>query len=381
MKTDLRHRAWAEIDLSAFERNLGKIKAALPERVRYIAVVKADAYGHGMPQIVSRLLQCEVDCFAVANVYEAADVREIGPGAQILVLGALLPEELEHVVSYDLTVAVSNADELARLARLGDLHRRKIPIHIKVDTGMGRLGVWHEEAPGLIAQALNTPQVELKGLFTHFSCAESDPAFTRLQRERFLRALESVPEAQRARMLIHADNSGGLESFSEDQPFNAVRIGLLQYGHKPGPGAFLSSLGTEPVLSFRARVGLIKELPAGTDISYGRTHTLSRDSRIAVITAGYGDGLPTSASGRGKIIVGGSARPILGRVTMDQTIVDITGMDDVKVGDAVTLIGRQDGAEIAVEQFCADAGCIPWEALCTLTKRVKRIYRTARVAT
>lgn len=381
MKNDLRHRAWAEIDLSAFERNLGKIKAALPGRVRYIAVVKADAYGHGMPQIVSRLLQCDVDCFAVANVYEAADVREIGPGAEILVLGALLPEELGHIVAYDLTVAVSNAEEIAKLAGLGDRHGRRIPIHIKVDTGMGRLGVWHEDAPALILRTLNTPQIELRGLFTHFSAAESDPAFTRLQRERFLRALEAVPPAERARLLIHADNSGGLESFSEHRPFNAVRIGLLQYGHKPGPGAFLSSIGTEPVLSFRARVGLIKELPAGTDISYGRTHTLARDSRLAVLTVGYGDGLPTSASGRGRIIVGGKARPILGRVTMDQTIVDITGSDDVKVGDPVTLIGRQDGAKITVEQFCADTDSIAWEALCTITKRVKRIYRTARIAT
>jgi alanine racemase len=380
VNTDLRHRAWAEIDLSAFERNLGKIKAALPDRVRYIAVVKADAYGHGMPQIVSRLLQCDVDCFAVANVYEAADVREIGPGADILVLGALLPEELEHIVAYDLTATVSSIGELEKLAALGAKHGRKIPVHIKVDTGMGRLGVWHENAGSLIALALCNPHIGLRGLFTHFSSAESDPEFTRIQRVRFLKVLAGLPKEAFADLLIHADNSGGLESFSRDMPFNAVRIGLLQYGHKPGPGAFLETITTEPVLSFRARVGLVKDLPTGTDISYGRTHTLKRDSRIAVITAGYGDGISTSASSRGKVIVGGERRPILGRVTMDQTVVDITGMDGVREGDAVTLIGRQGGAEIRVEEFCADTDCIAWEALCTITKRVKRIYRTARGA-
>ena len=380
MNTDLRHRAWAEIDLSAFERNLGKIKAALPDRVRYIAVVKADAYGHGMPQIVSRLLQCGVDCFAVANVYEAADAREIGPGADILVLGALLPEESEHIVAYDLTATVSSAGELARLAALGAKHRRKIPIHIKVDTGMGRLGVWHEEAEALVAAALQNPAVSLRGMFTHFASAESDPEFTREQRRRFLAVLAKVRREIVSGLVIHADNSGGLESFSEAMPFNAVRIGLLQYGHKPGPGAFLNRIATEPVLSFRARVGLVKDLPAGTDISYGRTHTLKKPARVAIVTAGYGDGLPTSASNRGKVIVAGERRPILGRVTMDQVVVDITGMDGVREGDAVTIIGREAGSTITVEEFCADTDCIAWEALCTITKRVRRIYRTARGA-
>lgn len=380
VNAELRHRAWAEIDLAAFERNLGKIKAALPARVRYIAVVKADAYGHGMPQIVSRLLQCDVDCFAVANVYEAADVREIGPGAEILVLGALLPEEMEHVAAYDLTATVSSPGELERLGALGAKHHRRIPVHIKVDTGMGRLGVWHEKAPELVAAALTHPHLELRGLFTHFSVAESDAAFTRLQRERFLAVLAGVPAGVAATMLIHADNSGGIESFSREMPFNAVRIGLLQYGHNPGPGAFLRAIATEPVLSFRTRVGLVKELPSGTDISYGRTYTLPKDTRIAVVTAGYGDGLPTSASSRGKVIIGEQRRPILGRVTMDQIVVDITGMDEVREGDPVTIIGRQNGAEISVEEFCADTDCIAWEALCTITKRVKRIYRTARGA-
>lgn len=380
MTTELRHRAWAEIDLAAFERNLGKIKAALPERVRYISVVKADAYGHGMPQIVSRLLQCGVDCFAVANVYEAADAREIGPGADILVLGALLPEELEHIVAYDLIATVSSEGELRRLAALGERRGKRLPIHIKVDTGMGRLGVWHEAAAPLVAAALETPGVELKGLFTHFSSAESDPSFTRLQRERFLKVLAGVAPETVSRLVIHADNSGGLESFSETMPFNAVRIGLLQYGHKPGPGAFLEKIPTEPVLSFHTRVGLVKELPAGTDISYGRTHTLKRASRIAVITAGYGDGLPTSASNRGKVIIGGERRPILGRVTMDQVVVDITGMDGVKEGDAVTIIGKSGDAKIDIAEFCDDSDCIAWEALCTITKRVRRIYRTARGA-
>lgn len=381
MPAELRHRAWAEIDLSAFERNLGRIKAALPSRVRYIAVVKADAYGHGMPQIVSRLLQCGVDCFAVANVYEAADVREIGPGAEILVLGATLPEELGHLADYDLTATVSSREELDAIAALGARHGRPMPIHIKIDTGMGRLGVWHEYAAALIGAALGSPHITLRGLFTHFSCAESDLPFTRLQRERFLAVVTRLPADITARLLIHADNSGGLETFSENMPFNAVRIGLLQYGHPPGPGALLRKIGIEPVMAFRSRIGLVKDLPAGTEISYGRTHRLTHDSRIAIVTAGYGDGVPTSASNRGKVIVGAERRPILGRVTMDQIVVDVTGMDHVKAGDQATFIGRQNGAEITVDEFCADTDSIAWEALCTITKRVRRLYLTSRIAT
>jgi alanine racemase len=187
-----------------------------------------------------------------------------------------------------------------------------------------------------------------------------------------------VPGDERARLLVHADNSAGLASFSAASPFNAVRIGLMQYGLPPSAGSFLASLRPEPVLSFHARVVLVKDLPAGTAVSYNRTKVLTRASRVAIVAVGYGDGVPTAASNRGSFLLRGHRCPILGRVTMDQTIVDVTDVPGVVVGDITTILGAQGGERITVGEFCAWADCIPWEALCTLTQRVQRVYRTDR---
>jgi alanine racemase len=263
-------RAWVETDLAALERNLGKIKAALPPRVRYISVVKADAYGHGVGPTVSRLLQCGADCFCVANTREGAEVRELGPGAGILVLGAVLPEERPLLFEYGLTAALSTEAETLALAKLAERRNQRLPVHIKIDTGMGRMGVWHENAADFIRYTLGCRSLELRGVFTHFSSADSakpdDAAFTHTQRARFVRAIETIPHDLREApdFLIHADNSAGLETFAADGPFNAVRVGLLQYGLPPRPDSLLARLQTEPVLSFHSRVGLVKTLPVGT---------------------------------------------------------------------------------------------------------------------
>ena len=377
--SSLPQRCWAEIDLAALERNLGKIRAALPPRVRYVAVVKADAYGHGLAQTVSRLMQCGADCFAVANVSEAAEVREIGSGWPVLVLGALLPGEESALAEYDLMATVSTLGEIERLNDAGRAADRRLPVHLKIDTGMGRLGVWHLEAAELARRLVATPHLSWRGVFTHFSCADSDPVFTAIQRRLFLDTLRQLPAPpEPAGFLIHADNSAGLESFAADSPINAVRVGLLQFGLLPYPNSLLARLQPDPVLSFHARVSLVKDLPAGTGVSYGRTHTLARDSRVAVLTVGYGDGLPTAASNRAQILVRGRRCPVLGRVTMDQTIVDVSALPEIAVGDIATLIGSQDEESIGVAEFSQWCDCIPWETFCSLTKRVPRIYKTAR---
>ncbi len=377
--SSLPQRCWAEIDLAALERNLGKIRAALPPRVRYVAVVKADAYGHGLAQTVSRLMQCGADCFAVANVSEAAEVREIGSGWPVLVLGALLPGEESALAEYDLMATVSTVGEIERLDAAGRDAERRLPVHLKIDTGMGRLGVWHLEAAELARRLVAAPNLSWRGVFTHFSCADSDPVFTAIQRRLFLDTLRQLPAPpEPAGFLIHADNSAGLESFAADSPINAVRVGLLQFGLLPYPNSLLARLSPDPVLSFHARVSLVKDLPAGTGVSYGRTHTLARDSRVAVLTVGYGDGLPTAASNRAQILLRGVRCPVLGRVTMDQTIVDVSALPEIAVGDVATLIGAQDEESIGVAEFSRWCDCIPWETFCSLTKRVPRIYKTAR---
>jgi alanine racemase len=370
-------RCWAEIDLAALERNLRLIRASLPPHMRYVAVVKADAYGHGLPQTVARLMHAGADLFAVANVSEAEAIRELGPGWPILLLSPLLPEEDRYLAELDLAATVSTEDEVARFDAVGRAAGKPVSVHLKIDTGMGRLGVWHERAPGLYLKIHNASHVRLAGVFTHFASPDDDPAFTSEQRRRFLAVLQHCEGLPIKDLFIHADNSAGIETLPGGSPFNAVRVGLLQFGVLPHPNSLLAQVHTEPVFSFHTRVGIVKDLPGGTGISYGRTHTLQRDSRVAVLTAGYGDGLPRAASNRAQVLVRSRRCPVLGRVTMDQTVVDVTNVPGVESGDEVVLVGRQQGAEILLAEFSRWADTIPWETLCSVTKRVPRIYKTS----
>ncbi|HEU5079380.1 MAG TPA: alanine racemase [Opitutaceae bacterium] len=370
-------RCWAEIDLAALERNLRLIRASLPKHMRYVAVVKADAYGHGLQQAAARLMHAGADLFAVANLGEATALREIGPGWPILLLSPLLPEEDAYVAEYELIATVSTSDEVQRLNRVGAQVGRRVVVHLKIDTGMGRLGVWHEQAEKLYAEIAAAKNIELGGVFTHFSSPDDDPAFTAEQRRRFLAALSRCEGIKLGELFVHADNSAGLETLESAGPFNAVRVGLLQFGILPHPNSLLSEVRTEPVFSFRTRVGIVKELPRGATISYGRTYTLKRDTRIAVLTAGYGDGIARAASNRAFVLIRGIRCPVLGRVTMDQTIVDVTDVPDVTRGDEVVLVGRQGSGEISIGEFSRWADTIPWETLCSVTKRVPRLYKTS----
>lgn len=376
-----RHRCWAQIDLAALERNVGRIRSTLPAYIRYVAVVKADAYGHGVAEMAARLMHSGADAFAVANVREAAELREIGQGWPILVLGPLLPYEDEALLDDDLIGCLSCEAELERFERLGARRGRPVRLHLKVDTGMGRVGVWYERAAALFAKVRAARHVSLEGIFTHFSSADSDPEFTRLQRERFLGVLSQfeLTAQERASLLIHADNSAGIDTFARGGPFNAVRVGLLQFGLKPYPGSLLGKIQPEPVLSLHARVSLIKDLPAGTPISYGKTLTLEKPTRIAVLTLGYADGLGTAASNRAQVLIGGQRCPVLGRVTMDQTIVDVSHLEtQVQIGDEVVLIGHQGREAIDVLEYSSWSKNVPWESFCNLSKRVPRIYTASR---
>jgi alanine racemase len=370
-------RCWAEIDLAVLERNLRLIRASLPKHMRYVAVVKADAYGHGLHQTAARLMHAGADLFAVANLAEAAALREIGPGWPVLLLSPLLPEEDRYVLDYDVAVTISSEEEVVRLDAAARTAGRTLTVHLKIDTGMGRLGVWHEGAPALCQKILAAPNLRLAGVFTHFCSPDDDAAFTAEQRRRFLAALKACQGIDLGALFIHADNSAGLETIEVAGPFNAVRVGLLQFGVLPHSGSLLSHVKAEPVFSFRARVGLVKKLPAGTGVSYGRTHTLKRETTVAILTAGYGDGLPRAASNRGHVLIRAQRCPILGRVTMDQTIVDVTDVPGVVAGDEVVLIGKQQGAQIDLAEFSRWADTIPWETLCSVTKRVPRLYRTS----
>jgi alanine racemase len=370
-------RCWAEIDLAALERNLKLIRASLPPNMRYVAVVKADAYGHGLHHAAAHLMHAGADLFAVANVMEAAALRELGPGWPILVLSPLLPGEESVLIDNDVAATVSSVEEVERFEAAAAKSQRTIRVHLKIDTGMGRVGVWHEQAPALCQRILAAPHIRLDGIFTHFAAPDDDPPFTAEQRRRFLAALAKCEGVDPTRLFVHADNSAGIETMAGTGPFNAVRIGLLQFGVLPHPNSLLAQVRTEPVFSFHTRVGLVKQLPCGTTISYGRTHTLRRDTTIAVLCTGYADGMPRAASNRGAVLIRGARCPILGRVTMDQTIVDVTDVNGVVPGDEAILVGRQGTQEITLAEFSRNADTIPWETLTSVTKRVPRLYKTA----
>jgi alanine racemase len=306
-------------------------------------------------------------------------IRELSANWPILLLSPLLPEEDRHLAEHDLAATVSSAGEVARFDAVGRAAGRPVAIHLKIDTGMGRLGVWHEQAAELYQKIRAASGVRLAGIFTHFASADEDPAFTGEQRRLFLDVLARLPGLEPEKLFIHADNSAGLETTpGGGSVFNAVRVGLLQFGVLPHPHSLLARVRTEPVFSFHTRVGLVKTLPAGTGVSYGRTHRLPHATRVAVLTAGYGDGLARACSNRGAVLVHGRRCPILGRVCMDQTVVDLTAVPgEVQCGDPVVLVGRQAGAEIALAEFSGWADTIPWETLTSVTKRVPRLYRNA----
>lgn len=316
--------------------------------------------------------------FAVANVNEAAAIREIGAGWPIIVLGSTLEEEESQLFEYDLVPTISTVEELKRLEARATKENASLKAHMKIDTGMGRLGIWHEYADDLFHAFQNASRITLDGIYTHFASADEDPDFTRQQREIFIETIARAEWLPVEKLLIHADNSAGISTFAPDSIFNAARIGLLQFGVRPYPESMLGQAETTPVFQFKSRVGITKTLPAGASISYGRTRVLKRESRIAVVCAGYGDGIPLQLSNRGEVIIQGQRCPILGRVTMDQTIVDVTEIGrSVASGDLVTIIGSQGDSEIRLEDFSERADTIPWEVLCSVTKRVPRIYRTA----
>lgn len=372
------NRSWAEINLAALERNLRLIRDSLPKNVRYISVVKADAYGHGIHPTAARLMQSGVDVFAVANVREASEIREMGSGWPILILGPLLEEEDNSLIEFDLIPTLSSENELNRLIKLSRKNQKQISVHLKIDSGMGRHGIWWQDAKELINKAVSCKEIKISGALTHFA-QPADLDFTKEQRKTFLTVLSNSRIHKDKDFLVHADNSSSLRSFDRDNIFNAVRIGLLQFGVSPPQGSILANLQVEPVLSFHSRLAMIKNLPKGTTLSYGRQFKLKRDSRIGIISAGYGDAIPLPCGNRAFGLINGKAYPLVGRITMDQTLIDLTDASDkIELGQNVTLIGRQGDKEILLSELAENSDTIPWELLCSITKRVPRIYTTNR---
>lgn len=355
-------RAWAEIDRAALRANLKTLRERAGTDI--MAVVKAGAYGHGLVEVARELDDEGLPFFGVANAGEARRLFEAGIRTRPYILGATLPAEREEIAARDWTPCLCSLDEMAHFDSLG--RTRPVKAHLALDTGMGRGGFLPDQLAGALEALKNCPGIELTGIGSHLPVADEDAEFTRSQFALFDSLVETIPRSK-GTFHIHLGNSAGLLGFTSNSA-NLVRPGLALYGISPLPG---EQTNFRPVMSLKTRVSLINHLPAGHGVSYGRT-ILTRDTKAAVLGIGYGDGYPRALSGKGaEVMVRGQRCPLLGRVTMDQIIVDVTELPECAAGDVATLFGP----EILVSELAVKAGTIAWELLTQITPRVTRIYR------
>ncbi len=361
----------AEVSLDALEANLAWARqrtGGLP----VLAVVKANAYGHGAVEVARCLQAAGVEHLAVALLEEARELRGAGVTLPILVMGALEPAQMEEIVRIEATPALFRPDQIDALERCAATTGRRLPMHLKVDSGMGRLGVRWDRCAPLLEDLARRPHLDLQGIFSHLACAD-DPAspLTNLQIERFAGVVAAAREHGLHPRLVHLANSAAVL----DRPpawLSMVRPGLLLYGYRPS--ALLSDAALRPVLRLSTRIVLLKNIEPGDAVGYGASFVARRRSRIATVAAGYDDGVRRSLSNRGRFLVGGRPAPIVGRVSMDLTTLDVTEIPQARAGDEAVLIGGQGDAFQGADQVAADAGTISWEVLCGIGWRVPRFY-------
>ncbi|SPD73321.1 Alanine racemase [uncultured Desulfobacterium sp.] len=362
------------IDLSALVYNLRLVRSMLRHDVRIMAIVKSDAYGHGLTQ-VSRTLEANgIDCLGVAFVYEALELRNSGIMTPIVVLsGIQTQQEASETVSNNFSTFIYDLEMAEFLDHEAERQNKKAAIHIKVDTGMGRLGVMHTDVVPFIKRISGLKHLDLVALASHFSCADNcESDFTATQIRLFRKVVEDVRSLGYPLPLNSIANTAGMVGH-KDSHLEMVRLGISLYGGMPSPN-FILPVSTRPVMSFSGRILQIRDLPDQTPISYGRRYYTNGPARTAIISAGYADGLPRGLSNSGSVLIAGKRRPIIGTVCMNLTICDITGMDEVREGDEAVFLGSQGGETITGDDMARSAGTISYEVFCSLGKRNKKVY-------
>ncbi|MGA2138934.1 MAG: alanine racemase [Verrucomicrobiia bacterium] len=379
------YRCWVEVDLDALRHNVAAIRRRIGPNVKITAVVKADAYGHGLAPVSATLMQCGIDAFAVATLSEALSLRQIGGnGWPILLFGSALPFEAAAMLDQNITPTISTLDEAHLFEEEARQRGKTVDVHIEVDTGMGRVGFWHEDAARNILEIAALPHLRIAGLYTHFPSADENPGETRRELGLFQTVVQQLAVKGVNIPSLHAANSAAMLTLPESH-LNMVRTGLILYGitpNAPHASTLPRSHEFRPLLSFKARVAFVKDVAAGRTVSYGQTFTAEKPMRIATVTAGYADGFSRHLSNKAEVLVGGKRCPVIGRVTMDQIMVDITQLPNVQCGDEVVFIGQQGDAQITASDVARWEDTIPWEVLCGITKsaRVPRVYRGAAAA-
>ncbi|OUN07790.1 alanine racemase [Flavonifractor sp. An91] len=367
-------RTWTEIDLSNLEHNYRALRAMLPQGCRFLGVVKADAYGHGAVQVARRLETLGAEYLAVACLDEALELRQARITTPILILGYTPTERAEALLDNGITQTVYDVEMARALSNAAAAAGKTLKIHVKADTGMSRLG-WlcggedQSAAVEAIAQVCALPGLEAEGIYTHFANADGDEDYTMLQFTRFLDLLEALKERGITFAIRHCAASAAALKFPCTH-LDMVRPGIALYGHYPDPSCEgLDGPGLRPVMTLKTRVASVKTVPAGTPVSYGCTHVLDRETKLAALTIGYADGLPRLCSDKLEVLIGGQRAPVVGRICMDMCMADVTGLD-VAPGDEVEVFGEH----LPIEDVAALAGTIQYELLCAVSPRVHRAY-------
>ncbi len=375
-----KNRAWAEIDLDAVGHNVREIMKRLNPGVKLLGVVKADAYGHGVCEVAKTVLENGAQWLGVAFCDEAVELRKMGFDVPILVLGNTLVGEVKKIVEFDISATVSDVNYAEELSREAVLQGKCAKVHVKVDTGMSRIGFVTSSEEDIaatvdaIGKISELPNIELEGMFTHFATADDvDEAYTRLQYERFMKVDEELKARGIKIPLKHACNSAGMIKFPE-MHLDMVRAGIILYGLYPSEDIDRKLIDLMPAMSFKARVTQIKELKKGDSISYGRTFECEEKLKVATVSVGYADGYSRSLSNKAKVMIGGQIVNQIGRICMDQCMIDVSKVNNINVGDEVTLMGDEAPFENSADGIAELMGTISYEVVCNVGRRVPRVY-------
>lgn len=367
-------RCFAEINLNSIEHNIGQVRKKIGSDVGIMAVIKADGYGHGAVKIAERIAD-KVSYFAVAAIEEAVELRNSGVTLPILILGYTSPSQYDEIVEYDITQTIYSIDTARLLSDAAVKKNKRAKIHIALDTGMTRIGFHMDEGSvDEVAAIAGLKNIYLEGMFSHFSCADmTDKAYSKKQMDNYDWFVGELDKRGIDIPLKHLCNSAGIIEF-DDHRFNMVRSGIITYGLYPSNEVRTDELHFEPALTWKTHVVNVKEVEAGHGVSYGATYVTDRTTRIATLSVGYADGYPRSLSNKGRVLIHGKPAPIIGRICMDQMMVDVSDIDDVQIEDIAVLVGWDKEEHISCEEAADMAGSFNYEFVCGISKRVKRIY-------
>lgn len=366
-------RTQAKIDLDAVEYNYNNTRAKLPQGCKLLGVIKADAYGHGAVEL-ARFLENKCDFFGVACIEEAVELKKAGIKTPILILGYVAPAFYDLVVKYDIRIPVFSYDTAKALSDEAVKQGKTVPFHFCIDTGMSRIGFQvNKESADVCKEICALPNIEAEGLFSHFATAdETDLTKALAQREKYKKFVEMLESRGIQIPIKHLNNSAGIMNF--DEYFDMCRMGIILYGLYPSEEVDKSLLDIKPVMSWLTHISHIKILEAGREVSYGGTFKTTEPRVIATIPVGYADGYPRCLSNKGRVIINGQYAPIVGRVCMDQFMVDVTDVDGAELDSIVTLVGKDGDAELSMEEVSNAAYSFNYELPCRVARRVPRTY-------